>query len=215
MKIKLSDKAKTVRTESEFTVKGDTATLTLLTEKRIKTLEELVSASQIDTSIWEVERFTVNKWEVAGKTNDDKFIVQDLWQVKATLKKKNEEIALRLIGEEIINAIKKISPRIKRKAYKKSKEPCLAEIDFFDVHFGKLAWGMESGENYDLKIARKRYMAALVDMVHKLRPYRIEKFLFPIGNDFFNVNSSDGQTFGGTPQSEDDRWKKRSLRVGV
>ena len=59
---------------------------------RIKTLEELLVAANVDPNVWEVERWVANKWEVAGKFGTkgrESFELQDLWQVKAWLIRKN------------------------------------------------------------------------------------------------------------------------------
>lgn len=55
---------------------------------RIKTLEQLLEVGRVDLKTWKVLTYKLNKWEVAGKTgrgDDVGFLVQDLWQVKATL----------------------------------------------------------------------------------------------------------------------------------
>lgn len=198
--------------QTTFDQKGDSAKLEMVTERRVKTLEDLIKVAEIDTEIWEIERFTCNKWEVASssKTKEGQvtgFTVQDLWQVKATMKKRVDAIALREIRDEILKQIEKKSPRVQKIPFVKS-DSHLIELDLFDPHIGKLAWGKESGENYDLKIGIKRYEDSITDLIEKIEPYPVEKFLLPVTGDFFNINSSDMQTFAGTPQSEDVRWKK-------
>lgn len=75
--------------------KGNTM---VLTSKgvRITTLEALIEVANIDLDTWLVERHIVNKWEVAGKFGTkgyEHFELQDLWQVKAWLVRK-EPIAI-------------------------------------------------------------------------------------------------------------------------
>ncbi len=187
-----------------------------ITEKRIRTLAELLKISEVDTDIWEVERFTCNKWEVAGINRTTmRFMVQPLWQVKATFKKRVDVIALREQKDIILAEIRKASPFAKRIKSTKKDNPCLAEVDLFDPHIGQLVWGLETGKgNYDIKIAEENYLKAISEMIVRLKPYNIEKILFPVGNDFFNVNGSSGATFNDTPQHEDQRWQK-TFRVGV
>jgi len=88
----------------------------------------------------------------------------------------------------------------------------LVEIDLFDVHFGKLAWGLESGNNYDVKVAERLYRYAIEKALERTAHYKVDRFLFPVGNDFFNVNGMAAMTFNGTPQQEDLRWKKTFSR---
>jgi hypothetical protein len=53
---------------------------------RIQTLDELMDAAEIDLSIWRVESWKANTWEVASKIDGD-MEVTTLWQVKAHLVK--------------------------------------------------------------------------------------------------------------------------------
>ena len=55
---------------------------------RIRTLDQLLKACQVDLKVWEVERYTVNKWEVGAKDPDGEIVVTPLFQVKATLRRK-------------------------------------------------------------------------------------------------------------------------------
>lgn len=55
---------------------------------RILTLEDLLAASKVDTLIWNVERYVVNKWEVGAAGPDKKIVVTPLFQVKANLVRK-------------------------------------------------------------------------------------------------------------------------------
>jgi hypothetical protein len=204
----------TPREESKFEQKGNNATLEIVSKKQIKTLEELIEVAQIDTDTWEIERYVCNKWEVAGFDKHSKtFTVQELWQVKAIMKKRVDAILLRDIGAEIISEMKKHSTVVKKRPVKSSIDSCLCEVDLFDPHIGKLAWGMESGEDYDIKIASERYTRALEEIIDRSAPFKKERFLLPLTGDFFNVNSSTAATFAGTPQSEDSRWKK-TFRTG-
>ena len=88
--------------------------------------------------------------------------------------------------------------------------------NIFDLHLGKLAWGQESGEDYDIKIASQRFRDALEDLIEKSKGYDIERIMFPIGNDFFNSDKSKPfpMTTNGTPQTDDVRWQKM-FRIGV
>ena len=83
--------------------------------------------------------------------------------------------------------------------------PCI-----FDLHLGKLAWGEETGEDYDSKIAVKRFRNAIEDLILKASGYDIQHILFPIGNDIYNSDKSKPfpTTTNGTPQADDIRWQK-------
>ena len=88
----------------------------------------------------------------------------------------------------------------------------MLEVPIVDLHLAKLAWAPETGENYDIKIAEKRFMDVICDIVERAQHYEFEQVVFPIGNDFFNYDSVDGATTKGTPQDNDSRWAKMFLK---
>ena len=55
---------------------------------RITTLKQLLKFCKVDQKVWEVERHTLNKWEVGMKGPDGGVVVEPLFQVKATLKRR-------------------------------------------------------------------------------------------------------------------------------
>jgi hypothetical protein len=90
----------------------------------------------------------------------------------------------------------------------------LLEISIFDLHVGKLAWAGETGENYDVKIARERFLTSIGVLLHRASGFNYSKILFPVGNDFFNSDNLFNTTTKGTPQDEDLRWQK-TFKVGT
>jgi hypothetical protein len=59
-----------------------------LPKTRIRTLEELVEACNIDLKVWIVDRFVANKWEVGSKDASKEIVVTALFQVKAFLSRR-------------------------------------------------------------------------------------------------------------------------------
>ena len=90
----------------------------------------------------------------------------------------------------------------------------MLEVPIVDLHLGKLAWAPETGENYDYKIARKRFADVNAKIISKAAGRGIEKILFIIGNDYFNTDNQENTTTKGTPQDTDMRWQKL-FAVGV
>lgn len=211
---------------SYFQSNGDKGFVSTTTDRRIKTLKDLIEACEIDTETWEIERWVQGKSEgyrkdrkVTWKVLDQKVIVGDvedkgtllikpLYSVKAWLKRKTQEIRERGAIETLIKDARKAAPRWKPVRYKKQKSGMLVEIDIPDIHFGKLAWAEESGEDYDIKIAYKAVMSVLNDLLGRLGGYSVSRILLPLGNDYFNVNNSTNETAHGTIQQEDTRWQK-------
>lgn len=179
----------------------------------IKTIEDLLEYAEVDTTEWKVKSYEINSWEVTmGKksTSSGDPETYTNFQVKAKLEKRNSEIAIKNLLDDFKKEIKnhsfKYSP-IKRKQY---KDGVMIEISLYDIHYGLLAWGDETlDKDYDIKIARKLIKDSTDYLLSTASSqFNVEQIVFPIGNDFFNVNSALNTTFKGTPQSEDDRWKK-------
>lgn len=180
-----------------------------LNGKRVKSLADLIEACDINVAIWEVERYVANKWEV-GTSVDGVIITEPLYQIKAFLKRKS---AKNIDPAEIAKELKEsISDLIKwQDHYPQEKSTGnLFVPNIFDLHLGKLAWGEESGEDYDIKIAKNRFNIAMDDLITKASGYDIGRVLFPIGNDLFNSDKAYpfAATTAGTPQQDDSRWQK-------
>jgi hypothetical protein len=87
----------------------------------------------------------------------------------------------------------------------------MLEIPIMDLHFGKLGWNKEVGEDYDHKIARDRMIGVVTDIIRRIQPFNVDRIIFPIGQDFFNFDDSIGNTTAGTRQDSDMRWQKMFL----
>ncbi len=194
-------------------IAGDTWNITL-PKTRICTLEQLLDYCKVDLSCWEVERFVVNKWEVGAKNNDDKLTVEPLFQVKATLKKRVEIIAVRKEIESLKEAAKlaaRVPAKIVRPVIVSGN---MLEINIPDPHFGKLAWPAETGhEPYDVKIAQRIYMRALETLLHRVKGHKFDQVVFVVGNDLFNSDDIENRTTKGTIVSTDGRYHKTFYKV--
>ncbi len=206
-------------TEGEtLEVKGtgsESQTLDMQSEKRVVTVADAIAKGGIDLQEWEVERFVLNSWEVGAKGPDKRVRVTPIWQVKIWLKKKQGWSAQEF-RNLLIDDLKKQAPAkysIPASALQPSRNlPLLGELSIFDAHFGKLAWSPETGQDYDLKICRTRYLAAGRDLIRRMVEQKIERMLFVVGNDFFHADHNGGTT-AGTQVDCDGRWQK-SFRIG-
>lgn len=172
--------------------------------RHVKTLEQLLAEARVDLNVWEISNHVVNKWDVTnglGQTFQN-------WQVKVWLRKR-PEIDAAVNFEDFYKDLLSRHDQFKYKnvQYKKAKERNMLEISIFDLHLGKLCWGEEVGNDYDTKIASKRFNQALHDLIKRAEG-QFERILFPIGNDFFNSDTHTGTTTEGTRQDEDSRWQK-------
>lgn len=190
-------------------VSGDRWTI-FLPKARICTLEQLVEFCQIDLTIWEVERFIANKWEVGAKNDTGGSIaVEPLFQIKAFLRKKTAIVALRKEVEEL-KELAKSNARIPVTLKKKSGlHGNMLELDISDHHFGKLAWGAETGhQNYDTKIATQVFNRAVDVILERTASLAFDEIWFVVGNDLFNSDDTEGRTTKGTYVSTDVRYHK-------
>lgn len=200
--------------------------------KSIKTLEEAIELFKIDLSIWEVERWVCNSWDVNARAREQDLswkdgvmngyaVREDAWrtttnyQIKVWLKK-------RVVHQQAIdfegfykNLLAKHEPfKYQPISYTLPNEINLLELNIFDLHLGKLCWGEEVNNYYDSKIASQRFNYALKTLLKRAESSQFERIVFPIGNDFFNSDGHLNTTTMGTRQDEDSRWHK-TFKTGV
>lgn len=110
----------------------------------------------------------------------------------------------------------KVRRRPIKRLWPKGKSKLLAELAPFDAHIGKLIWGQGVGEkkqDYDVDIAARRYVQHVHKMLERVAPYKPERIVLVVGNDFFNINSRDMETANGTLQKTEDSRLHRTWRM--
>ena len=82
----------------------------------------------------------------------------------------------------------------------------------FDLHYGKYASAQEVGTDleYSKKIARELLFNSLKNVLTKIKHTKVEKFIVPIGSDFFHVDTPRNTTTAGTPQDMDGTFVEMS-----
>jgi hypothetical protein len=211
-------KAESVVTKTEPPSEGievvheKNATVVTCKSTTIRTLEEALAAAEVDLSVWEVESYTANKWDMAAKTSTRKVGKEhwvndlsaiELWQVKVKLKRKLPKP----IADAIAELVKvQYIPQVYKQLPLVDKH--LLEISLYDTHFGKLCWGPETGNSYDLKTSKTYYLNAVERLLGRVSGYPIDRILLPIGNDFFHINNWINTTAKGTIQDVDSRMSK-------
>ena len=175
---------------------------------RVKILQEFLELCKVDEKVWEVDRFVLNAWDTTLKLRNDnleEINTKTNYQIKVWLKKrKDDEIAL--IG--LIDNLYNRKPIDFGKPIKTTNTGIMYEICLFDLHFGKLAWLPETGENYDLTVARKLFLTAIKKFSTHAIIYKPELIVLPIGNDFLHCDNSENTTNKGTKQDVDGRLAK-------
>jgi len=181
----------------------------------VHTLPQLLGAANVDSETWKVKDHLINKWDVTMKILEDgEWVAKTYqnWQVKARLERDIKFVKERIAGEVFQEMTKNYIPPVLHTNLKLKQDinenNNLLEISIFDLHIGKLAWGGETFENYDVKIARSRFMGSIEKLLKGASGFKYNRILFPIGNDFFNSDTMENTTTKGTPQDEDLRWQK-------
>jgi predicted phosphodiesterase len=193
---------------------------TIVTDKNpaLLSIEEIVKLFRLDVTKWECVGFTAKSWNSsvkAGKHNTDVVVN---YSVKANFKLKEKEKVTKQDLSFLYEEAKKASSRQtftpKRSAKKDRKTGNTLVLALFDQHLGKLAWGEETGENYDIKIASERFFSTAKTLIDRSLGVGFDKIIFPIGNDFFQFDGMHSETTKGTRVDSDIRWKKL-FQVGV
>jgi hypothetical protein len=170
-------------------------------EEQLKDNEFLLNLHGYDPDEWIVEWAKSTIWQNYSNAEG----VTDLYASKITVRRRTG-INEKEVFEHFIEQAEKYSP-VSPRVIERSGQNMLT-INVCDLHVGQLSWGVETGENYDYKIATDRFKDLISDAIAK-SPYKdYEKILFVKGNDFFNSDNMQGSTTKGTQQTNDVRPQK-------
>jgi hypothetical protein len=117
-----------------------------------------------------------------------------------------KEVSLWDVKDQIVEEMKKHSPKYPTLKYPKVKDGHLLVIDPADMHIGKLCKAFETGDEYNHKIAIERIKAGTQGILQKVSAFPIDKVLLIIGNDMLHVDNAKSSTTGGTPQDTELMW---------
>lgn len=177
----------------------------------IRTLAGLLKACDVDLNRHEVTTYKVNKWDVTLK-HKGQIVTRTNWQVKATLGLRKTRLAFEAMLDNLIAGIK-VPDEYKKPRSNRHRIPgnygVLLEMGLFDFHLGNLSWDEESGENWNMQIAQEVFQKAIHEILSRAEHhYKIDRILFPIGNDFFHADNRETKTTAGTQMHLDSRWHK-------
>lgn len=178
------------------------------------TLDQLMEMSRLDPEDWEVKWCRPGYSEVGAKNADGELIVERLFNLQARLQPIVGASAIREVRDRLIEEVREAAHVTSRPWATENPpdRPHLAEVVLFDIHLGMLAWRLETGTDYDMRIADRTVRKAVEGLLDEAAGRGIEEFLLPLGNDFFHtdttVDGKGGATTAGTPQDVDSRWQK-------
>lgn len=180
--------------------------LLYLSEEQIKTPKLLLEAHGYDYNVFELINSKNSMWH--QKSNVDG--LHTLYCSKITVKPRTE-ISLEQI-EEIFKKLDREKTNVFFTSkndfdlkYKKNQSAECFVLNFFDIHFAKLAHAQETGEEYNYKIAKNRMIESVLEYKNRFGNRKFQKIYFAIGQDYFNSEPT-GATVGNTKQDNDIRY---------
>jgi len=189
-----------------------TKRLIMLSEEESQDPQTVMRKMGLDPLQWEVLSFKIkrNWWDVTMKLRDKDGVespeARRNFQFLVELRLKPTGTISSDVVAQVFRDLK--SPVLEQFSYRPGRK--MLELPIMDLHLGKLAWAPETGEDYDLKIAKSLYVQTVRDFLGKVAHYNlpIEKIVFPVGQDFFHVDNTTSMTTAGTPVDTDTRWAK-------
>lgn len=184
---------------------------------RLETADDCLRRAGVDLDIWEIDRVVSGGWDVTLKIKEgggDKVVTKQNQQIKVWLRRKVPKSIEDATGA-LLKRFSKYRPKYPKLSRTRPKDPHLLEISVFDHHFGKLAWAKETGTDWDLPIAERVYLEAVEDLVARSMGFEIEQIIFPLGQDFFHIDSASRETIHGTSMEDVDGRYAKIFEAGV
>lgn len=174
-----------------------------MSQQQAKDINYILEAHGYNKDDWEVVTTTNSEWQTQLKGG----FIETLYASKITVRPKTKEFSAIDTYKQLLEMPTKHVPI----PIKKKENGQLLEIALQDLHIGKMAWGSETGENYDYKIAVARAKSAVSDILERAKKKNIEKILFLLGGDTYHGDNTLMQTTSGTNLDSDLRWQKMFL----
>lgn len=178
----------------------------LLSNGKEKTPENVMSYLGYDPDLWEMVNVKFGSWNVAIRDEPENRICHTVKLfIKPRVKQDLElEEVLQAAAELIRNGVPAVElPPVERTDELDANK--LFVLPQVELHLGKLAWAGDSTQNYDYKIAAKRYEQILEECVRLQQQEQAKHALMIVGGDYFNSDNFNMTTTMGTPQQSDMR----------
>ena len=194
------NRTETIDNKLKSDSKEDELFIEITGQHPIKNIDDAIKHSKVDLDKWEIERHIFNSWETSMNTDKG---VRQVTNIQVKLWFRLKRYSLEEFRNDLLKAVN--SAKLQTPVYKKQSSGVLLEIDIFDSHIGKLSVQSETGENYNMKIAEERHFTALEKLLNNCTD-KVEKILYPIGNDWLHIDDMKNMTTGGTAQDVSARW---------
>lgn len=188
----------------EYKANGDCISERIIEISKLEdiTPESMMKKHGLKEGLWEVVAYRNNFWQNQVKGGGR----LTLYQSRLTVKPKKQGLSLDEIDAHFKQLDRKFKP-IEVKVKTQSAGHRMAEVNIADLHFGKMAWVGDTGNNFDYKIARAVF-EDIVQRIYNELPRDLDYITFVWSNDFFNCDTITNTTTAGTQQSVDIRWQK-------
>ena len=167
------------------------------------TPELILKAHGLKAEKWDVVSYRNNFWhsQVKGGTR------MVMYQSRLTAKPKQDAITLDDVDRFFDARDYQIAkPPIPAAQYDPGGE--VLEIDIADLHSGMYAWARETGADYDVHLARERFLRVIEDNVARCKGRRFSRIILALLGDLLHVDNDQSTTTRGTLQQADGRLAK-------
>lgn len=164
---------------------------------------KLLRALGYDSSKWELITYRVSKWD-GGAGGKELKAVQYKVKPRTDISTSDMLKAVKEAFKEEITPFLFTQP----KYIEGLDDNKLMEIAPIELHLGKMSNKIETGENYDLKIAKKRFFDIFESIYEKQMVEQCGRCVLVIGSDFFNSESDNCTSKDKIPQQNDTRYIK-------
>jgi len=177
-----------------------------------KLLEMSAEQAKDATYLLKAHGYCHKSWEIVSSRNSMWHVGENVkYSSRIVVKPRVDSISLQEIEEHFETFSKSYTPPSHQPVRYDIKGKML-EVNIADAHVGKLCWYGETGESYDYKIAKQRFLHVINDIITRTQHYKFEKILFVWANDFFHFDNIESSTTKGTRQDTDMRWQKLYLK---
>lgn len=134
---------------------------------------------------WEFVFLTTSMWNQHTKEQTTKQLYAVKFKIKPLIKTLTLDKALESAKEVFNEGIEPI--KFKKEKKKKLNDELLIEIPAIELHLGKYAEELESGQNYGTEIAKSRFYEILRQILEMQEIVRADRCVVMIGNDFLTL----------------------------
>ncbi len=172
--------------------------------------EEMREIAEIPDTWIDID-FKSNKWD-ANAGHGERIT---LWQATGRYKPPLDSIrGLEGLIDQLSGVLPKL-PKVKYARRISGSDETLLKISPVDLHLGMYAWAEHTGQAYDMDIATSLFLGAIKDLLDKAKPFRPDKILFLLGNDYLHVDNAAYTTTKGTPQGGTSGTFQEMFQRGV